>query len=89
MTFTTVDQNVDHDNDGNSYMTTMNGKMCQNQIILALYKNRELTCAQGAPILNPNATQRIGSQFRGTLLLQDVNLIEIIQSLDRERVPER
>ncbi|ROW08805.1 hypothetical protein VMCG_02700 [Cytospora schulzeri] len=48
-----------------------------------------LTTMNGAPILNPNSSQRIGNQLRGTLLLQDVNLIEMIQSLDRERVPER
>ncbi|KUI63890.1 Catalase A [Cytospora mali] len=48
-----------------------------------------LTTMNGAPIANPNSSQRIGNQLRGTLLLQDVNLIEMIQSLDRERIPER
>ncbi|ROW15395.1 hypothetical protein VPNG_02414 [Cytospora leucostoma] len=48
-----------------------------------------MTSMNGAPILHPNSSQRIGRQLRGNLLLQDVNLIEMIQSLDRERVPER
>lgn len=43
----------------------------------------------GAPIQRPVATQQIGNQLRSTPLLQDTNLIELIQSLDRERIPER
>lgn len=53
--------------------------------------NDEITSSprSGAPILHPNSSQRVGSQLRANLLLQDVNLIEMIQSLDRERIPER
>ncbi|KAL1979654.1 hypothetical protein VTN96DRAFT_5399 [Rasamsonia emersonii] len=47
------------------------------------------TLANGCPIRNPNASQRIGRQLRGTLLLQDLNLIDIISHITHERIPER
>ncbi|KAI0450977.1 catA, catalase [Xylaria acuta] len=42
-----------------------------------------------APIKNVAATQRIGNQLRATPLLQDINLLELIQHLTHERIPER
>ncbi|KAK8096354.1 catalase-domain-containing protein [Apiospora kogelbergensis] len=44
---------------------------------------------QGAPVQCPASTQRIGHQLRGTLLLQDINLLELIQHVTHERIPER
>ncbi|KAI4464239.1 catalase [Holotrichia oblita] len=46
-----------------------------------------LTTASGAPISDKNASLSIGS--RGPLLLQDVQLIEDLAHLGRERIPER
>ncbi|KAI1770087.1 catA, catalase [Hypoxylon cercidicola] len=43
----------------------------------------------GAPVQRPVADQRIGNQLAGTLLLQDINLLELIQHLTHERIPER
>ncbi|KAI1812514.1 catA, catalase [Poronia punctata] len=43
----------------------------------------------GAPVRNVAASQRIGNQLRATLLLQDINLLELIQHLTHERIPER
>ncbi|KAI0003935.1 heme-dependent catalase [Xylariaceae sp. FL0662B] len=48
-----------------------------------------ITTTNGAPVERPVADQRIGNQLRATLLLQDVNLLEIIQHLTHERIPER
>ncbi|ESZ93183.1 catA, catalase [Sclerotinia borealis F-4128] len=48
-----------------------------------------ITTMNGAPILKPAATQRIGNQLRATLLLQDINLLELIQHITHERIPER
>ncbi|KAG6356539.1 hypothetical protein INS49_014412 [Diaporthe citri] len=49
----------------------------------------EARSGNSSALRNPNSSQRVGNQLRGTLLLQDFNLIELIQSLDRERIPER
>ncbi|KAK5960613.1 catalase T PWA37_002040 [Arxiozyma heterogenica] len=46
-----------------------------------------VTSANGAPINEPFATQRIGQH--GPLLLQDSNLIESLAHFNRERIPER
>ncbi|KAF3770458.1 catalase-domain-containing protein [Cryphonectria parasitica EP155] len=43
----------------------------------------------GAPVQKPAASQRIGNQLRATTLLQDINLLELIQHLTHERIPER
>lgn len=43
----------------------------------------------GAPVQKPAASQRIGDQLRATLLLQDINLLELIQHITHERIPER
>jgi catalase len=43
----------------------------------------------GAPVKKLAASQRIGNQLRATLLLQDINLLELIQHLTHERIPER
>ncbi|TRX95685.1 hypothetical protein FHL15_003239 [Xylaria flabelliformis] len=43
----------------------------------------------GAPVHDVSASQRIGNQLRATLLLQDINLLEVIQHLTHERIPER
>lgn len=89
MTFTSINPDrVDVGRDVNrvNYMTTMNGNEWQES---GLALEPHAYTFSGAPILNPNSSQRIGNQLRGTLLLQDVNLIEMIQSLDRERIPER
>ncbi|RYC56256.1 hypothetical protein CHU98_g9958 [Xylaria longipes] len=48
-----------------------------------------ITTMNGAPIKNIAASQRIGNQLRGTMLLQDINLLEVIQHLTHERIPER
>jgi catalase len=44
---------------------------------------------KGCPIRNPNASERIGGQLRGTLMLQDFNLLDIISHITHERIPER
>lgn len=43
----------------------------------------------GAPVKKVAGTQRIGNQLRATLMLQDINLLELIQHLTHERIPER
>lgn len=43
----------------------------------------------GCPIRAPQASERIGHQLRGPLLLQDINLVDIISHVTRERIPER
>lgn len=43
----------------------------------------------GAPVSQVVESQRIGSQLRGTMLLQDINLLEQIQHVTHERIPER
>ncbi|KAI2472270.1 heme-dependent catalase [Annulohypoxylon bovei var. microspora] len=48
-----------------------------------------ITTTNGAPVESPAADQRIGNQLRATLLLQDVNLLELIQHITHERIPER
>ncbi|KAI0022850.1 heme-dependent catalase [Xylariomycetidae sp. FL0641] len=48
-----------------------------------------ITTMNGAPVQRPAASQRIGNQLRATLLLQDINLLELIQHLTHERIPER
>jgi len=45
------------------------------------------TSSNGAPIFNPNASQRVGTS--GPLLLQDFHLIDLLAHFDRERIPER
>ncbi|KAI1407968.1 heme-dependent catalase [Hypoxylon sp. FL1857] len=52
-------------------------------------KSSFLTTMNGAPVQRPAASQRIGNNLRATLLLQDINLLEIIQHLTHERIPER
>ncbi|KAI0379465.1 heme-dependent catalase [Hypomontagnella monticulosa] len=52
-------------------------------------KPQFLTTMNGAPVQFPAASQRIGANLRATLLLQDINLLEIIQHLTHERIPER
>ncbi|KAJ9253151.1 hypothetical protein DTO195F2_7212 [Paecilomyces variotii] len=47
------------------------------------------TLANGCPIRAPQASERIGHQLRGPLLLQDINLVDIISHVTRERIPER
>ncbi|KAI1454237.1 catA, catalase [Annulohypoxylon moriforme] len=48
-----------------------------------------LSTMNGAPVEFIAADQRIGNQLRATLLLQDINLLELIQHLTHERIPER
>ncbi|CAJ2506291.1 Uu.00g004210.m01.CDS01 [Anthostomella pinea] len=48
-----------------------------------------ITTMNGAPVQRPAASQRIGNQLRATLLLQDINLLELIQHVTHERIPER
>jgi catalase len=43
----------------------------------------------GCPIMNPQASLRVGNQLRATLLLQDINMIEALSHLTHERIPER
>ena len=45
----------------------------------------------GAPVDNDHvvASQRIGNNLRGTMLLQDINLLEQIQHVTHERIPGR
>ena len=45
------------------------------------------TASNGCPVMNPNASQRVGEQ--GPLLLQDFHLIDLLAHFDRERIPER
>ncbi|CEL01396.1 Putative Catalase [Aspergillus calidoustus] len=45
------------------------------------------TTSNGCPVMDPQASQRVGSN--GPLLLQDFNLIDILAHFDRERIPER
>jgi Catalase len=45
------------------------------------------TASNGAPVFNPNASQRVGTS--GPLLLQDFHLIDLLAHFDRERIPER
>lgn len=45
------------------------------------------TTSNGAPILNPEASQRVG--HNGPLLLQDFHLLDLLAHFDRERIPER
>jgi catalase len=49
---------------------------------MALY-----TTSNGAPVFNPEAAQRVGTN--GPLLLQDFHLIDLLAHFDRERIPER
>jgi catalase len=42
-----------------------------------------------SPVTNPQAALRIGNQLRSTLLLQDINLLEVIAHIDHEPIPER
>ncbi|KAI1329505.1 heme-dependent catalase [Xylariaceae sp. FL0255] len=53
------------------------------------YEGSFLTTMNGAPVQKPAASQRIGNQLRATTLLQDINLLELIQHLTHERIPER
>ncbi|KXJ94044.1 catalase-like domain-containing protein [Microdochium bolleyi] len=48
-----------------------------------------MTMSNGAPLQDPHASLRVGNQLRATLLLQDINLMESIQHLTHERIPER
>lgn len=48
-----------------------------------------MTMSNGAPLHEPHASLRVGNQLRATLLLQDINLMESIQHLTHERIPER
>lgn len=77
------------DDNGPKLFTTMNGQSSPTTPPSCKTTNHPLTTPTGAPIRDPAASQRIGNQLRGTTLLQDTNLIELIQSLDRERIPER
>ncbi|KAI0870415.1 catA, catalase [Hypoxylon argillaceum] len=52
-------------------------------------KERIITTMNGAPVKKVAGTQRIGNQLRATLMLQDINLLELIQHLTHERIPER
>ncbi|KAH8821764.1 putative catalase [Xylogone sp. PMI_703] len=45
------------------------------------------TASNGAPVQNPEAYQRVGTN--GPLLLQDFHLIDLLAHFDRERIPER
>lgn len=45
------------------------------------------TTSNGCPVMNPYASQRIGTN--GPLLLQDFHLIDLLAHFDRERIPER
>jgi catalase len=45
------------------------------------------TTSSGAPVFNPEASQRVGTN--GPLLLQDFHLLDLLAHFDRERIPER
>ncbi|RFU33938.1 hypothetical protein B7463_g2416, partial [Scytalidium lignicola] len=45
------------------------------------------TTSSGAPVQNPEAYQRVGTN--GPLLLQDFHLLDLLAHFDRERIPER
>jgi len=45
------------------------------------------TTSNGAPVSNPEAAQRVGTN--GPLLLQDFHLLDLLAHFDRERIPER
>lgn len=45
------------------------------------------TTSNGCPIMDPEASQRVGKN--GPLLLQDFHLLDILGHFDRERIPER
>jgi len=45
------------------------------------------TTSNGAPVFNPEASQRVGTN--GPLLLQDFHLLDLLAHFDRERIPER
>lgn len=45
------------------------------------------TTSNGCPIMDPEASQRLGQN--GPLLLQDFHLIDLLAHFDRERIPER
>ncbi|KAJ2904288.1 hypothetical protein MKZ38_008347 [Zalerion maritima] len=51
--------------------------------------NYPFTTSNGAPVKIPDQSQRIGNQHRGTNLIQDIHLLELIQHVTKERVPER
>lgn len=50
-------------------------------------KKRYLTANQGVPVTNNQNSLTVGE--RGSVLLQDVHLIEKLAHFDRERIPER
>ncbi|TAQ89519.1 hypothetical protein B7494_g2189 [Chlorociboria aeruginascens] len=45
------------------------------------------TTSNGCPVVNPEASQRVGTN--GPLLLQDFHLIDLLAHFDHERIPER
>ncbi|KAK8108965.1 catalase [Apiospora sp. TS-2023a] len=47
------------------------------------------TLPNGAPIKNPQASQRIGRQLRAIIPVSDINLIDQIAHITHERIPER
>lgn len=47
------------------------------------------TTNSGCPVLDPNASLRIGNKLQSTQLLQDINLLETIANITHERIPER
>lgn len=92
MTFTTLPQGrtaAPGNGDGNNIFTTMNGTFPNAKAHEFRATLKTHLQASGAPIRNPASSQRVGGQLRGVSLFQDTNLLELIQSLDRERIPER
>jgi Catalase len=69
---------------GEEYYTFSNGETVVNYRI-----QKRLLTDIGCPIINPNASQRIGKQLRSTALIQDINLLEVISHITHERIPER
>ncbi|KAI9856669.1 MAG: hypothetical protein M1813_008816 [Trichoglossum hirsutum] len=47
------------------------------------------TLDSGCPVFAPQASLRIGNSLQGSLLIQDINLIETISHIAHERIPER
>ncbi|KAF4445853.1 catA, catalase [Fusarium austroafricanum] len=69
--------------------TQMNDPNGENSKDDKILQEPPITTMNGAPVMRPAASQRIGNQLRATLLLQDINLLELIQHLTHERIPER
>ncbi|KAF7324817.1 Catalase [Mycena kentingensis (nom. inval.)] len=61
--------------------------MPSQQVFNSGAESAHYTTSNGAPVVEPYAAQRVGSN--GPLLLQDFHHIDLLAHFDRERIPER